>query len=43
MTWTMRAGNFANTNLNGIARTMYLTRRENARCISALTATKQVD
>jgi hypothetical protein len=43
MTWTMRAGNFANTNLNGVARTLYLTRRENAKCISAVTATKQVD
>jgi hypothetical protein len=42
MTWTMRPGNFV-SNTNSVARTMYLTRRENARCISALTATKQVD
>ena len=42
MIWTMRAGNFANANVNGVARTMYLTRRENAKCISAVTATKQV-
>jgi len=41
MTWTMRPGDFK-TNVNSIARTMYLTRRENAQCISAVTATKQV-
>jgi hypothetical protein len=43
MTWTMRAGDFkTNDPINGFARTIYLTRRENARCISAVTATKQV-
>ena len=39
MTWAMRAGDFG---ANNVARTMYLTRRENARCISAVTATKQL-
>jgi hypothetical protein len=43
MTWTMRAGDFKTNNpTNGVARTLYLTRRENARCISAVTATKEV-
>jgi hypothetical protein len=42
MTWTMRAGDFKTTNLNGVARTFYLTRRENTQCINALTATKQL-
>jgi hypothetical protein len=43
MTWTYRAGDFKTNNANnGVARTFYLTRRENALCISALTATKQL-
>ena len=43
MTWTMRAGDFKTSDpANGFARTMYLTRRENAQCISAITATKQL-
>ncbi len=43
MTWTMRAGDFTSNNVtNGLARTMYLTRKENNKCISAVTATKQV-
>lgn len=33
MTWTMRPG-------NGV-RTLYMVRRENARCVNAVTATKQ--
>jgi len=41
MTWTMRPGDFKTT-ITSIARTMYLTRRENARCINAVTATKQL-
>ena len=42
MIWTMRAGDFKTNSLNGVARTMYLTRRENAQCVSAVTATKQL-
>jgi hypothetical protein len=42
MTWTMRAGDFKTASVNGVARTMYLTRRESAKCISAVTATKQL-
>jgi hypothetical protein len=42
MTWTMRAGDFKTASVNGVARTLYMTRRENAQCISALTATKQL-
>jgi hypothetical protein len=42
MTWTYRAGDYANTNVNGVARTLYMTRRENAQCLSAVTATKVV-
>jgi hypothetical protein len=42
MTWTMRPGDFKTASVAGVARTMYLTRKENARCISALTATKQL-
>lgn len=38
MTWTMRAGNI----VNGVARTLYLVRRENAQCVNAITATKQL-
>ena len=37
MTWTLRAGNI----VSGVARTLYMTRRETARCISGVTATKQ--
>jgi len=37
MIWTMRAGNI----VGGIARTLYLVRREDARCVNAITATKQ--
>ncbi len=37
MTWTMRAGNI----VNGVARTLYLVRRGDARCLNAITATKQ--
>lgn len=42
MTWTMRPGDFKTASVAGVARTMYLTRKENARCINALTATKQL-
>lgn len=38
MVWTFRAGNFA---AGGLARTLYMTRREDARCVNAITATKQ--
>ena len=36
--WRFQSSNVT----NGLARTMYLTRRENAKCISAVTATKQL-
>ena len=36
-TWTMRSGNI----VSGVARTLYLVRKENAQCINGLTATKQ--
>jgi hypothetical protein len=36
MTWTMRAGNI----VGGVARTLYLVRREDARCVNAITATR---
>jgi|GEM_PF-6480629 len=42
MIWTYRAGDYAAQSLNGIARTIYMTRRENALCISAMTLTKQL-
>jgi hypothetical protein len=43
MTWTYRAGDFKTANAaSGVARTLYMTRRENARCVSAVTATKQL-
>lgn len=38
MTWNVRAGNI----VSGVARTLYLVRREDARCVNAITATKQV-
>ena len=37
MTWAMRAGNI----VSGVARTLYLVRREDAGCVNAITATKQ--
>ncbi|MGQ0484527.1 MAG: hypothetical protein ACT4SY_04145 [Hyphomicrobiales bacterium] len=37
MIWTFRAGNI----VSGLARTIYMVRRENARCVNAITATKQ--
>jgi hypothetical protein len=42
MTWTLRAGNFKGQTANTVAKTLYLTRRENAKCISAVTATKEL-
>jgi hypothetical protein len=37
MTWAMRPGNI----VSGVARTIYMVRREDARCVNAITATKQ--
>lgn len=37
MTWTMRPGNI----VSGVARTLYMVRRESAKCVNAVTATKQ--
>ena len=37
MIWTFRAGNI----VSGVARTIYMVRGENARCVNAITATKQ--
>jgi hypothetical protein len=37
MSWAMRAGNI----VSGVARTLYLVRREGAGCVNAITATKQ--
>jgi hypothetical protein len=37
MTWSMRPGNI----VNGVARTLYMVRRENERCENAVTLTKQ--
>jgi hypothetical protein len=37
MTWTIRPGNI----VSGVARTLHMVRRENARCVNAVTATKQ--
>lgn len=39
MTWTMRFGDIVAS--TGVARTLYLVRREDARCVNAITATKQ--
>ncbi len=39
MIWTFRAGNIIVS--SGLARTIYMVRRENARCVNAVTATKQ--
>ena len=36
-TWTIRPGN----TVSGVARTLYMVRRENAKCVNAVTATKQ--
>jgi hypothetical protein len=38
MTWIMRAGNI----VSGVARTLYLVRKENENCVNALTATKEL-
>ena len=37
MIWTFRAGNI----LSSVARTIYMVRREDAKCVNAITATKQ--
>jgi hypothetical protein len=37
MTWTIRPGNI----VSGVARTLHMVRRENARCVNAVRATKQ--
>jgi len=37
MTWTIRPGNI----VSGVARTLYMVRKENAQCVNAITATKQ--
>jgi hypothetical protein len=39
MTWTMR---FADVVAGGVARTLYMVRREDARCVNSITATKQL-
>ena len=38
MIWTFRAGNIVS---GGVARTIYMVRREDAKCVNAITATKQ--
>ena len=38
MTWTMRPGNIVTS---GVARTLYMVRKEDANCLNTVTATKQ--
>jgi hypothetical protein len=39
MTWVMRFGDVLGT---GVAKTLYLVRREDARCVNSITATRQL-